>query len=112
MWKRLLENLQPFWVQRGDEVGRAGDVATWPREALDEARSHGIGAGRHNNGNRRGCTLSGEGPRRAMGHEDVDLEPNQFGCQVREPIVLALGPAVVNDNVFAFEVTQVTQACP
>ena len=45
-----------------------------------------------------------------MGHEDGDPEPNQFACQVREPIVLALGPAVVNDNILAFQVTQVTQA--
>src|ERR1700730_5219420 len=112
MWKRLLENLQPFCVQVRDEVGRAGDVATWPREALDEARSHGIGAGRHNNGKRRGCTLSGGGPRRPRLHENTAPEPNQSACQVREPIVLVLGPAVVNDNVFAFEVTQVTQACP
>src|SRR5262245_66618705 len=42
------------------------------------------------------------------GHDDIDLERDQFGRESREPLDLPLG-SIFNDDVAALDVTEVTQ---
>jgi hypothetical protein len=44
------------------------------------------------------------------GHDDINLERNQFGRQSGEPLRLPLGIAVFNHDVAALDVTEVTQS--
>ena len=53
--------------------------------------------------------LAATGRRCPVGHEEVDLETNQLGGQVREPTVLFIGPAELNDDVLALYVTEVAK---
>jgi RNA polymerase sigma-70 factor (ECF subfamily) len=64
---------------------------------------HRIPSGRHDNGNGRRCLLGGSGRFAAARHDDFDLEPYQFGCEAREPVDSALGPARLEGDVSAFE---------
>ena len=97
-----------------ETLGResSGDVSALPREAGDDARGNGVANGRHDNGYRRGRALGHKRPRYRMGHDDVNLEANQLGRQIGEPIALPLRPSVLNDNVLALHVAEVTQARP
>jgi hypothetical protein len=46
-----------------------------------------------------------------MGYENVHLATKQLGRQIKEPIVLSLSPAELNDNVLSLDVGEVAQAC-
>ena len=58
----------------------------------------------------RGCRLDGEGwSSSAMREDDRDLPANKIGRQPRQPIVLALRPAIFDDHVVAINVTGFAQ---
>jgi len=44
------------------------------------------------------------------GHDDINLERNQFGRKSGEPLELPLGISVFNDDVATLDVTEVTQS--
>jgi hypothetical protein len=46
----------------------------------------------------------------ASGHDDINLERNQFGRESGEPLELPLGISVFNHDVAALDVTEVTQS--
>jgi len=46
----------------------------------------------------------------ASGHDDINLERNQFGRERGEPLGLSLGISVFNRDVAALDVTEVTQS--
>src|SRR5262249_12552169 len=46
-----------------------------------------------------------------MGDEDIDLELNQFFGQTTQPLVIALRPAIFDEEVRAFEPTAIAQPC-
>src|SRR5262249_12695178 len=70
---------------------------------------HRIGNSSEDNGNGPGRLLGGHGDDRDRGHDDVDLEANQFGYKSGEPIELPLGRSVFDDDVVALDVAVVTQ---
>src|SRR5262245_57442685 len=45
-----------------------------------------------------------------MRYDHIDVELHQFGCEVREAVVSALGPPIVDDNVLALLVSELTKA--
>ena len=55
--------------------------------------------------------LASADPRRPSGQDDVNVEANQFGCQLGRRSNF---PSAQRDSmtILAFQVTQVTQACP
>src|SRR5262249_48768499 len=57
-------------------------------------------------GDRRGRVLGGHGGRRTIGHDDIYLETDQLGREVREPRVLSFCPAVLQDEVLAFDIAE------
>ena len=56
--------------------------------------------------------LAARAPGTAVGHDDVDLEPHQLGRELGKPVVLALRPAELDDEVLALDVAELAQARP
>ena len=54
--------------------------------------------------------LGGQGGDCGLGHEDIDLERNQFGRESGEPLGLPLGISVFDHDVAALDVTEVTHS--
>jgi hypothetical protein len=54
--------------------------------------------------------LGGQGGGGASGHDDINLERNQFGGKSGEPLELPLGISVFDHEVAALDVTKVTQS--
>jgi hypothetical protein len=53
--------------------------------------------------------LGGQGGGCAWGHDDINLERNQFGRKSGEPLELPLGISVFDYEVATLDVTEVTQ---
>jgi hypothetical protein len=104
--EHVLKELQLFPDEFGGQGGQSGDVATGPGEAGDEAAPHRIGHGHHHNGDSRGRLLGGQRRWRRPHYQDVYLEPDQLGHEVGEPLVLPFRPAVLQDEVLAFDVAE------
>ena len=47
-----------------------------------------------------------------MSNEDIDLLLNQFVGQTTQPLVIALRPTIFDEEVRAFEPTEIAQSCP
>jgi hypothetical protein len=54
--------------------------------------------------------LGGQGGECAWGHDDINLERNQFGRESGEPLGLPLGISVFDHEVATLDVTEVTQS--
>src|SRR5262245_6402453 len=79
------------------------------RETGDDTRCEGIAANNHDNRHGRGGRVGREGPRGRVGHEEVDLETNQFGREFCQSDVISFGPAKVDEDVVALNVAEVAQ---
>jgi hypothetical protein len=72
---------------------------------------HGIArSGEHDRQRRRGLLRGQGGEGAADGHDDIDLERDQLGRQSGELLGLPLGIPVFDQEVAAFDVTEVTQS--
>ena len=111
---RILEQLEPFRRELGNEERVAGDVAAGAREARDDARSNGVADVGHDHRNRirRGCLLRGEGARCRVRHDDIHLEPDELGGELGKTVILTFGEAKLDDDILALDVTQVAQSRP
>src|SRR6266446_5993528 len=107
---RLLEQLQQFHVYLETDDTDAREVPAWPGKAGDEPAPHRIPDLRHHNGNRAGRLLSGMARLGPHGDKDIDLELDQLRSEVGEPIVSALGPAILNGNGLSFNIAALAQA--
>jgi hypothetical protein len=47
-----------------------------------------------------------------VGHDDIDVETNKLGDQIGKPIVFALRPSKLYNNVPALDITELAQAGP
>ena len=95
---------------RGQE-GDARDVAARPVEAGDKAELDRVAADREDDRDRRGRRLGRKRRRRAAGRDDHrHLTANQIGRQRRQPIILALRPAVFDRDVPALDIAGFAQA--
>jgi hypothetical protein len=54
--------------------------------------------------------FGGQGMGCAWGHDDINLERNQFGRESGEPLGLPLGISEFDHDVAALDVTEVTQS--
>ena len=111
---RILEQLEPFRRELGNEERVAGDVAARAREARDDPRSNGVGDVGHDHRYRvrRGCLLRGEGARHRVRHDDIHLEPDELGGELGKTVILTLGKAKLDGDILALDVTQVAQSRP
>ncbi len=106
----LLEVFQTLADEvRGSEDGLPRDVAARPRKAGDEPARNRIASSSEDDGKSPGRLLGGQGMGCGSGHDDINLERNQFGRESGEPLDLPLAISVFNDDVATFDVTEVTQ---
>jgi hypothetical protein len=54
--------------------------------------------------------LGGQGLGCTSGHDDINLERNQFGRKIGKPLELPLGISVFDHDVAALDVTEATEA--
>src|SRR5262249_56206967 len=73
-------------------------------KAGHEPSGHGIAHIGHDR-SRRGGLLGRLCARRTMSYEHVDVELHQLGCELRETVVPALSPPIVDDNVLVLLVS-------
>src|SRR6266567_5507907 len=106
----FFQDLQPFRGQTGAKLGGPRDVATRLCEARDEPGGQGIACAHHDNGDGRRCSLGSERRWRALGHDDVDFEPDELGRKRRPPLASPLGPSKLEGDVLALRVTEVAQS--
>src|SRR3989337_1088844 len=77
------------------------------QDAADRTR---LAGNREGNGGGPGRLFGGQGGGCAWGHDDINLERNEFGRKSGEPLGLPLGISVFNHDVSALDVAEVTQS--
>src|SRR5262249_857240 len=90
--------------------GSAGGVAAG--SVRGAARPRPAGAPRHKKHDRngRGCSLGSKAPRRAVHGDHGYLATNQIGRKRRQPIIVALRPAVFDRQILTFDITGFLQS--
>src|SRR6185295_14449951 len=106
------EQIQTLADELRAEAGRPRDIAARPRKARDEPAPNRIGSRSEDNGEGSRRLLGGEGDDgvSSFGHDDINLERNQFGRESREPLDLPFGIPVFDHEVATLDVTEVTQS--
>src|SRR5262245_7422979 len=106
----LREQFQTLADEVYGEVGNPRGIATRPRKAGDEPAPNRIGSKSEDDGDGRGRLFGGQDLSCVWGHDDMNLERNQFGRKSGEPVELPLGISVFNYEVAILDVTEVTQS--
>jgi hypothetical protein len=103
----LLDLFQTLADELRTEVGQPREIAARARKAGDELVRDRIGSRSENNGEGLRRLLGGQGGGGASsGHDDVNLERNQFGRKSREPLELPLGISVFDHDIAALDVAE------
>ena len=79
-------------------------------QARDEAAPERVAGGAHDNGNRRRGPLGGEGGQRPDGHDEVDLETDLLGRELRQPVEPIVRVAGLKDYVLPFDPAQLPKS--
>src|SRR5215471_2000935 len=88
-------------------------VSPWMCQAGDEPVPHRIGTRYHDDRERaRGRLGSLGGTDASRRHQDLDLEVEQVGDQLREPLDLSLCSAILNGEVLALHPAKVAEPVP
>jgi hypothetical protein len=95
---------------RADILRQPGNVAAGARDVRDEPGPDGIANVNHDDRDRRGGLLCRDDMRVATRHDDVDLEPDQVLGELREPLQLPVGEAVLDYHVPSRDVAKIPQA--
>ena len=103
----FFQNLDPFRCQFRAERRNPGDIASGLREARYQRprRAHG----RHDHRNGRGRILGCVRGRSAPRHDEVDLEADQFGCEVGEALSATVRRPIFEDQVLTFDIAEIPQ---
>src|SRR6516225_7463380 len=99
--RHLLEQFEPFPGCAVFHTHETGDVAAWPRQAVDETSADRIDDPREYNRHRTGCLQQRPQGRAALSQNDVRPERDQFRRVSPDVVSFASGPAYVDPNVAA-----------
>jgi hypothetical protein len=102
--------MQSLSRKLGRQQCHAGHVATRVAKAGYQAVADRIGHGRHHDGNRAGRSLGGTDCRCGRSDADLRVELYQLGRQGGQPVLLAGGPPVVDEQVAAFDIAELAQS--
>ena len=102
-----LHELEALRVELSPEERRARDVPARARVARDDAALDGIADDGHHDGDGRRRLLRREGRGSPLRDDDVDLQADQLGGEGGQPLVLAVGPPVLDREVLARHVSVV-----
>jgi len=106
----LVEYVEPFRSQLRLEKCRSRDIGVRMREIRYNTRADSISYYCNDNRNR-GCgLLGGKSPRRTMRDNHINLAGNQFREQRGQPLIVSVRPAVVDDDITSFLITEIAQA--
>jgi hypothetical protein len=72
----------------------------------------GIGKAHSDDGDRSRAVLRCQGRRRRGRDDDVHLEPDQLGCEIRQAVEAALRGSVLDDDVLALDPPELAQPLP
>ena len=108
---QFAQHPEPLGGNIGVDRGDAGDVAAGPVEAGDKAEFDRIAAGGEHHRNGSGGVLGRHrGGGAAGGGDQRHLAADQLGGEVRQPLVVPVGPAIVDGDVVAVDETGLAQA--
>jgi hypothetical protein len=109
--QRLLEELELFRSNlSGELLGQPGNVGTGLGQTGDEPCLYRIGGIHHDNRNRLRRSLSRQRRRLGGGDEHVHVLPHKVGGHLGESLTIPGGPAILEADVPALDVTQLSQA--
>jgi hypothetical protein len=111
-WNSLLEKLQPLGTDVRAKDGVPGDISSRSGKAWHEPGAHGIADRDHDDGNRGGGLLGREACRRAEGRNDIHRATNERRRGLGEPLRHSVTIRIVEGDVAAFEVAEVSQPVP
>src|SRR5438132_1784771 len=100
----FLDQRQPLYDKPHSEVRHACDVPTRPRETSDEPSTNGIPNRGHHDGDRAGRLFGGENHRLLCRHDDGDLEPDQFSCEIGKSIEPSSSPALLDRDIVSLDI--------
>src|SRR5262249_29684941 len=87
-----------------------GQIGSRPAEALDEtARDRVRAAGKHD-GDGGGGLFRGVRRDGTTGHDHRDLAADQISRQRRQPVIVTLGPTILDQSVLVLDVAAFLQA--
>src|SRR6516162_11645273 len=81
-------------------------------ETADNAGLDRINAKRKNNWYRRGSRFGGESSGGSPSGNHSDIAVDEIGCQMRQPIIVTLGPLVFDHNMATIDLTRFCNAAP
>jgi hypothetical protein len=83
-----------------------------PPKALHQPGAHGVAHSDHDDGNRGGRCLGGDARRRPVGGDDIHRATGEIGRGLGEPLGCAVGSAIFECDVLAFEIPELAQPLP
>ena len=108
----FLEQLQPFSSQLRAHLGQPRDVAAGPRQALNQPTRNRVTRSRHNDRDSPGSFLGSQSIGSNGSDDDVNLETDEIGCEVREAIASTLRIAVLDADVLSLDPSEVAETEP
>src|SRR5262245_3343927 len=109
-WRDLFQQLQPFRADAEFPRGKTGDVASWPRQAFDEAGPNRIGGPRKHDRHGASRLQQRRYDRAPRSQDDVRRERDQFRRVSAEEFGIARAPTILDPHVTADGPTQFLQA--
>jgi hypothetical protein len=107
--KGSLEQLKPFRVQLGRDVGYTREVPAGLSKTGDEPTEDGVGDGGKDYRGRAGRVLGRQGCGCTPRHDDVNVERDQLGGERGELLVSSLRGAVLKSNALALHIAKLAQ---
>jgi hypothetical protein len=104
--RNLLQQLQPFCSEAVFKLGKAGDVAAGPGQALDEARADRVDALREHDRDGAGRLHHRYQGEVAGREDDVGRERDQFRRVFATAVGIICTPAIVDPQVTTIGPTQ------
>jgi hypothetical protein len=92
-----------------DESRYPREIPARPREAGDEPARDGVSGCDHDDGDRAGRVLGGQGPWRRSGDDHVNLQTSELGRELGEPTKLALRKPILEGKILALDPAQVAE---
>ena len=108
--RKLAQDLDPFLTQLCHDHGRAGGVAARTVIAGDKAGDDRVDADDEHNGNCRGRGLGRQSCWRRLREDHISRQADQLGRQRRQPVVIALCPAVLDRDIASWREAVFAQA--
>src|SRR5262245_13796738 len=93
-------NLEQYFEAFASKIGaldrQSSDVAAWSRKTGDEAGAYRVVRHREHDRDDRCRPLCNDGSCGWRRNNDIDLEPDELGCNLGKALVAAVCPAILN----------------